>query len=376
MSDVVVIGGGVVGMAAAYRLARDGVAVTLVDRADDGQATAAGAGIIAPGTGTSAPDSLLALSFEAVRYYPALLAQLADDGERDTGFAICGALFVATSEADAARLPDHLRLIEARRATGMRNIGETALLDGRAARQLFPPLADIPAAIHLGEVGRVNGRLLRDALQRAAQRHGATIARGSASIAHEGGRATGVRVGTETIAAGAIIVAGGAWSNALGEALGVRLPVYPQRGQILHLDAPGTTTTRWPVITGFHSHYLLAFPEHRVVAGATREHDSGYDYRMTAGGVHEALGEALRVAPGLHSATLREVRIGLRPASPDGLPILGRLPGLDNIYVATGHGPSGLQLGPYSGAAVADLAREKAVAVDLAPFAATRFQGP
>jgi D-amino-acid dehydrogenase len=128
------------------------------------------------------------------------------------------------------------------------------------------------------------------------------------------------------------------------------------------------------VITGTYSHYLLAFPENRVVAGATREHDSGYDYRMTAGGVQEALGEALRVAPGLATATLREVRIGLRPTSPDGLPIMGQLPGLDNAYIATGHGASGLTLGPYSGAAIADLATGKPVAIDLAPFAAARFQ--
>ena len=182
-----------------------------------------------------------------------------------------------------------------------------------------------------------------------------------------------MRVAGQELAADAVIVAGGAWSNSLGDALGVRLPVYPQRGQILHLELPGVTTTTWPVILGFHAHYLLTFPEQRVVAGATREHDSGYDDRMTAGGVHEALGEALRVAPGLAAATLHEVRIGLRPASPDNLPILGRAPGLDNVFVATGHGPSGLQLGPYSGAAAADLAQGKAVELDLEPFSAARF---
>jgi len=94
---------------------------------------------------------------------------------------------------------------------------------------------------------------------------------------------------------------------------------------------------------------------------------------MTAGGVHEALSEALRLAPGLAPATLREVRIGLRPASPDHLPILGAAPGLANVYLATGHGPSGLQLGAYSGTVVADLARGEAVDIDLSPFALERF---
>src|SRR5258708_5061303 len=94
-------------------------------------------------------------------------------------------------------------------------------------------------------------------------------------------------------------------------------------------------------------------PPHGGGAGATRESAGGFDVRMTAGGVYEALGEALRVAPGLATATLKEVRVGLRPASPDGLPLLGRLPGYENVLVATGHGASGLQLGPYSGALMA-----------------------
>lgn len=374
MGGVIVIGGGVVGSAATYHLARAGHPVTLIDRADDGQATAAGAGILSPGTGALGVGPMLPLAAEAARFYPELVAALAEDGEPDTGFAICGGLFVATDDAQAERLPDHLRAIESRRAAGLGNIGEVALLDGRAARRLFPALGDLPGAIHLTGVGRVDGRKLRDALRRAAGRRGAQIVAGDGAIVTSGGRATGVRVGEREFPADAVIVAGGAWSNALGDALGLRLPVYPQRGQILHLDLPGTPTAAWPVITGSHSHYLLAFPEHRVVAGATREHDSGYDYRMTAGGVHEALGEALRVAPGLAGATLREVRIGLRPASPDGLPILGRLPGLANAYIATGHGPSGLTLGPYSGAAMADLARGEPIAISLDAFAVERFQ--
>ncbi|MBX6341940.1 MAG: FAD-dependent oxidoreductase, partial [Thermomicrobiaceae bacterium] len=220
---------------------------------------------------------------------------------------------------------------------------------------------------------RMDGRRLRDALQRAAQRRGATVLRGDARPVREGDRVTAVEVDGRRIGADAVIVAAGAWSPRIGEQVGVRIPVYPQRGQILHLEVPGAAAGRWPIVLGFHSHYILTFPESRVVAGATREDGAGYDVRMTAGGVHEALSEALRVAPGLASATLREVRIGLRPASPDHLPLLGRAPGLANVYLATGHGPSGLQLGPYSGAAVADLALGLRVDLDLAPYAPGRF---
>jgi len=222
---------------------------------------------------------------------------------------------------------------------------------------------------------RVDGRLLRDALWRAAERRGARIVSGDAALelAASGGRVDAVRVGGERLAAGTVIVAGGAWSAALGEALGVALPVFPQRGQILHLTLPGSATAGWPIVVGFHAHYLLTFAPDRVVAGATRESESGFDVRMTAGGVHEALAEALRVAPGLAGATLAEVRVGLRPASPDGLPLLGQLPGYDNVLVATGHGPSGLQLGPYSGAVVAGLALGEPEQLDLTPFAVARF---
>ncbi|MFN8538969.1 MAG: FAD-dependent oxidoreductase [Thermomicrobiales bacterium] len=374
MSEVVVIGGGVVGAAATYQLARNGHTVTLIDRSDDGQATAAGAGIISPGTGALGVGAFRPLAAEAVRFYPELVAALAEDGEWNTGYATCGALFIAATDEEMEHLPERLRDMTTLRENGMGHIGALALIDGGQARELFPPLADLPGAIHLSGVGRVDGRLMRDSLRRAARRRGATILEGDAEVIRAEARVAGVRVAGQEMPADAVIIAGGAWSNALGDALGLRLPIYPQRGQILHLDVPGVLTSNWPVITGAYSHYILAFPESRVVAGATREHDSGYDYRMTAGGVREALGEALRVAPGLATATLHEVRIGLRPTSTDGLPIMGQLPGLDNAYIATGHGASGLTLGPYSGSAVADLAVGKSIAIDLAPFAATRFQ--
>ncbi len=374
MDDVLVIGGGIVGASAAYRLARAGVSVTLIDRADPGQATAAGAGIIAPGTTFKSPAAFYPLAFQAVAYYEDLLAQLDEDGEAETGYETVGLLHIATYEDEAARLPDLLRLMGERRAAGVRNIGDLKLIDAREARALFPALGAVAGAIYAAGAARVDGRRLRDALRRAAQRRGAHLLTGSAELARVDERTVQVKVDGQTLAAGAVVVAGGAWSGAFAEALRLRLPVYPQRGQILHLEMPGAETGRWPIIVGFHSHYLLTFPPQRVVAGATREEGADFDARLTAGGVHEVLSEALRVAPGLAGATLREMRVGLRPASPDGLPILGRAPGFDQVLLATGHGPSGLQLGPYSGALVADLLRGLPPPLDLAPFAPKRFQ--
>jgi D-amino-acid dehydrogenase len=117
---------------------------------------------------------------------------------------------------------------------------------------------------------------------------------------------------------------------------------------------------------------MVPWPDQRVVVGATRE-SVGFEPRTTAAGIHEVLAEALRVAPGLANASIGEIRVGLRPSTPDSMPVLGRLPGARNVYLATGHGATGLQVGPYSGKLVADLALGQATEVDLDPFAISRF---
>lgn len=153
------------------------------------------------------------------------------------------------------------------------------------------------------------------------------------------------------------------------------MPIEPQRGQIFHLRVPGATTTRWPIIGGAFDHYLLTFAPDRVVAGATRETDSGFDPRLTAGGIVHALTNALSIAPGLATATFHEPRVGLRPYTPDRLPILGPAPRMRNVTMAMGFGPSGLMLGPWSGALAADQLTGTPAGphIDLTPFALGRF---
>jgi D-amino-acid dehydrogenase len=375
---IVVVGGGLVGSSAAYRVACEGAEAVLVDRGDEGQATAAGAGIIAPGGRFEEGDAeLLELVRTAVAWYPELLERLAEDGEVRTGYEVVGALHVATTEQEAVRLEGLLAALRRRREEGFSHIGDAAIVDPPNARSRFPVLGPVRAAVHIPGAARVDGRLLRDALHRALRSRGGAILAGGARLllARDGKRAAGVHVGGQTLPADAVIVAGGAWSAALADDLGVSLPVAPQRGQIAHLELPGMTTGDWPIVLGFHSHYLLTFPANRVVAGATREYGAGYDHRVTAAGMHEVLGEALRLAPGLAAATVAEVRVGFRPASPDGKPVLGPAPGIRNLYFATGHGSYGLQVGPWSGAAVADLALGRKVALDLGPFTVARFAG-
>lgn len=369
---IVVIGGGVVGASAAYHLARSGVAVTLVDRGNAGQATAAGAGIIAPGTSMRPLPAFYPFAAKAVAYYPELIAALADDGAPSTDYEVAGELFLAFGDDELARLDGVQAVMEERRAQGMPNLGAIARISPEEARRRFPALGDVSGAIEVPGAARVDGGRLRDALIAAARTHGAELLAGDAWPDHLRGQIGAVMAGDERIRCTGIVLAGGAWSDALTGPLGLSLAVAPQRGQIAHLTMPEADTSRWPILGGFGDQYILTFGPDRVVAGATRETGSGYDVRMTAGGVASVLNEALRVAPGLARATLHEVRIGLRPLSADGLPFIGRVPGHANVVVATGHGPSGLQLGPYSGFLAARLVTNQSVPVDLTPFAVDR----
>jgi D-amino-acid dehydrogenase len=188
-----------------------------------------------------------------------------------------------------------------------------------------------------------------------------------------GTRATAVHAGNESIPCDAVVIAGGAWTPALATRLDVEIPVHPVRGQIVHLRLPGVETGSWPIVSPILSQYLVPWPDGRVVVGATMEPDAGFDARPTAAGMRQLFSEMLRLAPGLADATFLEIRAGLRPVSVDDAPVLGGLPGWENVYVCTGHGANGLLLGPYSARLVADLVLGREPATDLAPFGVDRF---
>jgi len=366
------VGGGLVGTAAAYRAAGRGAHVVVIEPGAGGSATAAGAGIISPGSRFPPSDAVLPLVKAAIGFYPELMAELAADGETDTGYATTGGLHIAVTEAEEEQLRGVLDQVRERHTSGFPHVGDGRLLSGDEARALFPPLSpDVRAAVLMPGSARVDGRLLRAALAVGCERRGVEVLKEAAVLERRGDRVA-VRAGADAIDAGAVILAAGAWSGALAASVGVELPVWHQRGQIAHLKVPGQETTGWPIVLGFHSHYILAFPPDRMVAGATRER-AGVDERVTAGGVKEVLDEALRVAPGLADATLVEMRVGFRPYMPDETPALGPAPGLENLLIATGHGGYGLQLGPYSGALVADMALGHNVLFDLTPYDPGRF---
>jgi glycine/D-amino acid oxidase-like deaminating enzyme len=368
---ILVVGAGVLGSSAAYHLAREGCEVTLVDRADEGRATAAGAGIVCPWGSLIEDEASYALLAGGARYYHELVAMLGEDGEHDLGYARVGGLYVpaAVSELDAL---EHRARTRARAAP---EAGSIERLSPQQARALFPPLRHDQPALFISGGARVDGRRLAAALQRAAVKRKAHLLTGSAELIAQGRRVVGVRVGGDRIEADRVVVAAGAWAPGLLEAVGFGLGVAPQRGQIVHLRQIGTDTARWPVLLPLSSYYLLAFEDARVVVGATRETNSGFDYRLTAAGVAEVLNAGLAVAPGLAGWTLSEIRIGFRPLAEDNRPKLGPAPGVENLFVANGLGPSGLTMGPYAGALMADVVLGKSPKLTLAPYALLNAYG-
>ncbi|CAM3962624.1 FAD-binding oxidoreductase [Kibdelosporangium persicum] len=347
---VIVVGGGIVGAVAAYRLAAEGAEVLVVDAEHVGQATAAGAGVVSPWPVGEPSLGTADFWWAAAAQYPVLLGQLASDGEPDPGYTRVGAITIADDESGLTEAATMIRAVKERDPS----VGDIEMLPPGEPARRFPALSTDLAGLFVSGVGRVDGRVMRDSLLRAAERYGARRIHGEAKLVTALSRVTGVEVRGEVIGAHVVVVAAGAWTATLCQAIGVEVPVEPQRGQIAHLRLSGVETSDWPVIRSMSDHYLLAFPGGTVVAGATREFGSGFDHRLTAGGVHKILSDALRVAPGLADATLAEVRIGFRPLSTSGRPEISSP--VDGLVIATGLGPSGLTLAPLTGTLAAELA--------------------
>jgi D-amino-acid dehydrogenase len=308
---------------------------------------------------------------------------LAEDGEAGTGYQRVGALCLtgqmpptAAGARSGGAVADRTSLLEIEAHVRSQvpdhpEIGEISALPPGGPRELFPPLASELSAVWIGGAARIDGRAIRGSLLRAAARHRARRVTGTAVLTERRGRVTGVVevTSSEVIEADAVVVAAGAWTAQicaeLSPAAARSLAIGPQRGQIVHLDVPGTGTGQWPVVLPAHGPYLLAFPPSRVVLGATRE-DAGFDNRVTAGGLGGLLAAAAVLAPGLADATVAETRVGFRPVTPDGLPLLGAL--IEGLVIAAGNGPEGLTAGPWTGRAAAALALGERPPADLTAF--------
>jgi len=348
-ADVAVVGAGLVGTSLAYELVSAGASIVLIDRHDRGRATDAGAGILSPETNQDPDPWRFEFGRQAVGHYETLVGRLRADGETDTGYAVTGSVLVAERPGDDVVMEAAVTLTRSR-------CPEVREIAPEEAGARFPPLAPVRRALFNPAGRRVDGRTLNRALVRAAASRGLrTLDASVTGFEADPGARTVRRVITSAgpVTAEAVVVAGGAWSDRTAGLLDAAVPVAPLKGQIVHLLLPGRESRDWCIVQPVLGFYLVPWPDGRVACGGTMESEAGFDDRPTADGVHQLLRECLRTAPGLAQATLAEVRVGSRPASSDGWPILGRLPGWSNVWVATGHGAEGLLLGPYSARLVA-----------------------
>ena len=354
MKKVIVIGAGILGASTAYHLAKSGAEVLLVDRKDTGQATDAAAGIICPWLSQRRNQDWYQLAKAGARYYPGLIAELERDGETETGYAQTGALSIHTDHDKLNKLVERAKL----RREDAPEMGNITCLDEKETRERFPILREGYSSVHVSGAARVDGRALRDALIRSAQRKGARFLEGEARLLYDDEQVIGVEVNSERYGADMVVVCAGAWANELMEPLGIHFKVHYQKAQIIHLRTSHQQDIgRWPVIMPPTDQYLLAFAEQKMVIGATHENDvEGYDTRITAGGMQEVLNKGLELAPELANSTLDEVRVGFRPFTPGFLPVMGTVPGWSGLITANGLGASGLTMGPYIGSQLAKLA--------------------
>ncbi|WP_375104771.1 NAD(P)/FAD-dependent oxidoreductase [Paenibacillus sp. RS8] len=367
MKKVIVIGAGILGASAAYQISKLGAEVIIIDRKDVGQATDAAAGIICPWLSQRRNKAWYRLAKAGASFYPALIQELQEAGETETGYAKVGAICI---HDDLKKLLAMKERAELRREDAP-EIGELTMLTDLEAQEKFPLLSEGYHALHVSGAARVDGRELRDALLRAAQRNGAQMIEGDAILEHDDHEIKGVSVGEQTFTADEVIVCAGAWSNALLHPLGIMLQVRYQKAQIMHLKlAQGTNTEQWPVVMPPTDQYILAFADQNIVAGATHENDVvGYDTAVTAGGMQEILNKGLQTASGLADCSLKEIRVGFRPFTADFLPVLGRVQGWNKLIVANGLGSSGLTMGPFLGEQLAKLAMNQQVDIPLEDYA-------
>ena len=357
--DVIVVGGGVIGLACAWRAAERGLEVVVLERERPGAgASGVAAGMLAPvGEASFGEDRLLDLALASHRIWPGFAAELAEASGRDVGYLDLGALHVALGRDEADELRRRFELMASRELAA-------EWLTPSACRELEPGLGSGGhGGVHAPHEAAVDPRALTAALSAALGRAGGSVEIAEVTEALiDGDRIAGVRTadGTGRHAA-AVVLAAGAWSAVEWLPPSARPPIRPVKGQILTLRGPASRPVCERIVV---SERIYAVPrvDGRLVVGATVE-ELGFDTRVTAGGVHELLREAYRALPEIAELELVEAVAGLRPATPDNLPLIG--PGaLDGMVVATGHFRNGILLAPLTAERVAEtLAGSRAEAV-------------
>jgi glycine oxidase len=353
-ADVAIVGAGIVGMSIAWRAAQQGHTVTLLERGRAGAGTShVAAGMLAPVAEAEFGDGgrrLLSLGLAAVERWPGFARELEDASGLPTGFTSAGTLLVAGDEDEAAELE---RQLELRRSLGL----AVESLRPSHAREREPALAPtLRAALEAPQDHSVDPRLVLAALREACVRAGVELREGCEVAAVEivNGGCRGLRVHDRgLIEAGKVVLAAGPWSGEIdGLPAPARVPVRPVKGQILRLRDPAGPGLLTRVLR-FGGGYVVPRGDGHYVLGATVE-ERGFETTPTAGGVYELLREAREILPGIAELEIEEISVGLRPGTPDNVPVIGPS-GVDRLIWATGHYRNGILLGPLTGDLVVGL---------------------
>jgi glycine oxidase len=372
-ADIIIVGGGVIGLSVAWHLARRGESVVVLERGQLGsQASGAAAGMLAPLAEGKGPGPLVDLGLASLACYPSLVNSLREETGLDPEFAGPGMLRVALDE----------RADQALRAAFAWQSGAglpLTLLTAEEARRLEPALSPATrlAVLSTAEKHVEPWRLVR-ALALATVRRGGRILEDTPVTGFEfgpgepGQRVTAVGTTAGQVPCGRVVIAGGAWTEGIARWLDASLPIFPVRGQILAL-ACLPPQLRHTVYTP--GGYLVPKTNGRVVVGATEEH-AGFASHPTAAGVQGLLRMARELMPALSDAPFQSAWAGLRPATPDGLPLIGPLAHWDNVILAAGHFRNGILLAPITAEVVAHGLMAGEWSALAGHFRADRFTGP
>jgi glycine oxidase len=369
--DIAIIGGGVIGVSIAFELAADNLRVVVFDRQQPGrEASWAAAGMLSPAPDSSRDLPLVPFARRSLGLYPQFIASIEDASGKRTGYARDGALEIFFSRDTDA---------ESKRAARLRELQqfgiaaeEISLDDARRMAGALGPAAG--SALWLPDEGTVEPRLLMDALLTAARNRGVEVRAGCevTELIQSGERCSGVLAAGEKVPAEHVVLAAGCFSSRLGgnPAVQAFAPTRPVRGQMLALR-PNAGTVALPRVMRSESSYLVPRRDGRIVAGSTNE-EAGFEKQVTAAGIGKILGATLEMCPELGRAEVIETWAGLRPGTPDDLPILGPAD-TRGLWVATGHYRNGILLAPATARVFQEFISGVESSFNVAPFSPMRF---
>jgi glycine oxidase len=363
--DVAIAGGGLIGGSIALELARTGLRVGLFDRQEAGlEASWAGAGILSPAPESAAMISLVPLGKASMAIYPEFVRMVEEISGQTAGYRPKGTLQAIFSPDAREELSTVIAL---HHGLGLK----AEPLRAEDARELEPSLSDyLEAGVLRPDEASVDNRAMTPAVLEAARRSGVQFFPGSCvdAIWREGGKCVGLSLKNEKIAAQWTVIAAGCFSANI-EGVAAYAPVRPAKGQMIALRANDLKIER---VLWSEKIYLVPRNDGRILAGATVEY-TGFEKGVTAGGIEKILAGAIELSPGLASARVEETWAGLRPDSPDHLPILGPTD-IDGLLIATGHFRGGILLTPITAKLVTEWVTQQRVRVDWDRFSPMRFQ--